>query len=151
MEDNASKHLIEVFYSKRIVLGVAAIQTRITADPVVNLTTSGAFRTSQFVAGIRMQIDLCVLQVSCDWNLSESQESWITGVVFIGMALGAYTWGSISDRYGRKAGFFMTSLFTGVLGIGSAFVRDYPVLHISQWMHGHLQSTAVQTILEHVQ
>lgn len=60
--------------------------------------------------------------------MSGSEESWITGVVFIGMAFGAYTWGAVSDKYGRKAGFFMTSFVTGLLGVASGFVQDFQVL-----------------------
>lgn len=45
-----------------------------------------------------------LVQLRCRWDLSPAQESWITSAVFIGMMLGSYTWGSISDRYGRKVG-----------------------------------------------
>ncbi|KAI7732303.1 hypothetical protein M8C21_002502 [Ambrosia artemisiifolia] len=40
--------------------------------------------------------------VKSEWNLSSTQESLITTVVFAGMLIGAYSWGFISDNYGRR-------------------------------------------------
>lgn len=40
--------------------------------------------------------------VQTEWNLTSEQESLITTVVFAGMLFGAYTWGVISDRFGRR-------------------------------------------------
>lgn len=36
------------------------------------------------------------------WGLSSEQESLITSVVFAGMLAGAYSWGIVSDNYGRR-------------------------------------------------
>lgn len=36
------------------------------------------------------------------WNLSSQQESLITSIVFAGMLIGAYSWGVVSDIYGRR-------------------------------------------------
>ncbi|GMH36295.1 hypothetical protein BSKO_04163 [Bryopsis sp. KO-2023] len=74
--------------------------------------------------------------VACEWNLTASEESWITGVVFVGMACGAYTWGSVSDTFGRKAGFLVTSVFTGMLGIASAFAPNYTSLLVIRGLVG---------------
>ncbi|WRX34069.1 hypothetical protein QQP08_026556 [Theobroma cacao] len=40
--------------------------------------------------------------VKSEWGLSPSQESLLTTVVFAGMLIGAYSWGLISDNYGRR-------------------------------------------------
>ncbi|KAG1364169.1 organic cation/carnitine transporter 7 [Cocos nucifera] len=40
--------------------------------------------------------------VQSEWKLSSHQESLITSVVFGGMLLGAYSWGVVSDNYGRR-------------------------------------------------
>ncbi|MBA0723760.1 hypothetical protein Golax_004316 [Gossypium laxum] len=36
------------------------------------------------------------------WGLTSHQESLITSVVFVGMLVGAYSWGVVSDKYGRR-------------------------------------------------
>ncbi|KAE8699321.1 Organic cation/carnitine transporter 7 [Hibiscus syriacus] len=38
------------------------------------------------------------------WHLSAKQQSLITSVVFIGMLIGAYSWGVVADKYGRRVG-----------------------------------------------
>lgn len=40
--------------------------------------------------------------VQVQWNLSPHEESLITSVVFVGMLIGSYSWGIISDNYGRR-------------------------------------------------
>ena len=40
--------------------------------------------------------------VQAEWELSAQEESLITSVVFVGMLVGAYAWGIVSDNYGRR-------------------------------------------------
>ena len=40
--------------------------------------------------------------VQSAWGLSSHEESLLTSVVFAGMLVGAYSWGSVSDIYGRR-------------------------------------------------
>ncbi|KAH9653492.1 Organic cation/carnitine transporter 7 [Citrus sinensis] len=47
--------------------------------------------------------------VKSKWKLTSSEESLLTTVVFAGMLLGAYSWGIISDNYGRR-GTWMVAL-----------------------------------------
>ncbi|CAI9261935.1 unnamed protein product [Lactuca saligna] len=39
------------------------------------------------------------------WNLSSHEQSMITSVVFAGMLVGAYSWGVVADKHGRRKGF----------------------------------------------
>lgn len=41
-------------------------------------------------------------QLHCDWSLSLPKKALITTVVFVGYLIGASTFGSWSDKYGRK-------------------------------------------------
>ncbi|KAK3016012.1 hypothetical protein RJ639_006736 [Escallonia herrerae] len=40
--------------------------------------------------------------VQAEWGLSSTEQSLISTVVFAGMLVGAYSWGLVSDAYGRK-------------------------------------------------
>lgn len=40
--------------------------------------------------------------VQSEWGLSSQEESLITSVVFAGMLVGAYSWGIVSDKHGRR-------------------------------------------------
>lgn len=39
------------------------------------------------------------------WGLSAHQESFVTSIVFAGMLVGAYSWGVVSDIFGRRLEF----------------------------------------------
>ncbi|KAL0676113.1 hypothetical protein Bca4012_004094 [Brassica carinata] len=59
------------------------------------------------------------------WNLSSREESSITSVVFAGMLVGAYSWGIVADKHGRRKGFIITAVVTFVAGFLSAFAPNY--------------------------
>lgn len=40
--------------------------------------------------------------VQLEWGLSSQEESFITSAVFAGMLVGAYSWGIVSDKHGRR-------------------------------------------------
>ncbi|KAF6155201.1 hypothetical protein GIB67_019727 [Kingdonia uniflora] len=74
--------------------------------------------------------------VQSDWGLSSHQESFITSAVFAGMLVGAYSWGIVSDTYGRRKGFLITALVTFVAGFLSAFSPNYTSLVILRCLVG---------------
>ncbi|XP_021769773.1 organic cation/carnitine transporter 7-like [Chenopodium quinoa] len=74
--------------------------------------------------------------VQTEWNLSSEQESLITTVVFAGMLVGAYSWGLVSDRYGRRKGFLATAMITSIAGLLSAVAPNYITLLICRCFVG---------------
>ena len=42
--------------------------------------------------------------LACEFNLTDSSKAALTAMVFFGMLLGAFAWGIVDDRYGRKKG-----------------------------------------------
>ncbi|XP_073004586.1 organic cation/carnitine transporter 7-like isoform X1 [Typha latifolia] len=70
------------------------------------------------------------------WELSSHQESMITSVVFVGMLLGAYTWGIVSDNYGRRQGFLFTALITSGAGLLSSIAPNYICLIFLRFVVG---------------
>ncbi|XP_011018199.1 PREDICTED: organic cation/carnitine transporter 7-like [Populus euphratica] len=51
--------------------------------------------------------------VKSQWDLSPGQESLLSTVVFAGMLVGAFSWGLVSDYYGRRQAIFL--LFPSIL------------------------------------
>ncbi|KAB1213586.1 Organic cation/carnitine transporter 7 [Morella rubra] len=74
--------------------------------------------------------------VQSAWGLSSNEESLITTVVFAGMLVGAYSWGIVSDKHGRRKGFLITATVTAVAGFLSAFAPNYPSLLILRCLVG---------------
>ncbi|KAF5787669.1 putative major facilitator, sugar transporter, major facilitator superfamily [Helianthus annuus] len=71
-----------------------------------------------------------------EWGLSASQESLISTVAFGGMLVGAYSWGRVSDAYGRKKGFLGASILTTLAGFSCAFAPNYISLLILRCLVG---------------
>ncbi|XP_023529009.1 organic cation/carnitine transporter 7-like isoform X1 [Cucurbita pepo subsp. pepo] len=74
--------------------------------------------------------------VQSAWSLSPREESLITSVVFAGMLVGAYSWGIVSDIYGRRKGFFITATITSIAGFLSVFAPNYISLLILRCLVG---------------
>jgi putative MFS transporter len=55
-----------------------------------------------------------------EWALSAGQAAWIGTANLIGMALGAFIWGTIADRIGRKKAFAATLLVFSVFTLAGA-------------------------------
>jgi len=71
-----------------------------------------------------------------EWGLSANQESMISTVAFAGMLVGAYSWGLVSDAYGRKKGFLGAAILTCIVGVLSAFAPNYISLLILRFFVG---------------
>ncbi|KAL3830092.1 hypothetical protein ACJIZ3_018894 [Penstemon smallii] len=63
--------------------------------------------------------------VKSEWGLSSGQESLITTMVFAGMLIGAYSWGVLSDNYGRRIGLLSVGAVTSIFAILSSFSPNY--------------------------
>lgn len=56
-----------------------------------------------------------------DFDLSPGQAGLVVSSTFLGMFVGAWFWGSISDRIGRRTGFQITIAIFAIFGLASAF------------------------------
>ncbi|KAH9805454.1 Organic cation/carnitine transporter 7 [Citrus sinensis] len=63
--------------------------------------------------------------IKSEWNLSPAQETLLTSVVFAGLLVGSYSWGFISDNYGRRKGLLGIAMLASVAGLLSAFSLNY--------------------------
>ncbi len=63
--------------------------------------------------------------LSRHWDLSVSEAAWIGTSNLIGMALGAFVWGTIADTIGRKKAFTATLLIFSIFTVLGAFSPDF--------------------------
>ena len=62
------------------------------------------------------------------WHLSNAQASWILSIWFVGLMIGAYAFGFLADRFGRRRLFLLTLLIYGVFTLLTAFAWNYESL-----------------------
>lgn len=61
-----------------------------------------------------------------DLNPSSVQKGALDAVIFLGMMVGGYFWGSWSDVAGRRSCLITSLTFNGAFGLASAFSPNYP-------------------------
>jgi len=71
-----------------------------------------------------------------EWSLSGGEASLVASSIFIGMLLGAWFWGSVSDYVGRRLGFQATVLIDSVFGLLSALSPNFLVLALLRGLTG---------------
>ncbi|KAK1366300.1 Organic cation/carnitine transporter 7-like [Heracleum sosnowskyi] len=86
-----------------------------------------------------MILSLIGESVKSKWNLSSTQESLMTTVVFASMLIGAYSWGLLEYMYSfvlPRTGLLSVVLMTSGAGVLSAFSPNYIVLVILRFLVG---------------
>ncbi|MEW5872061.1 MAG: MFS transporter [Chloroflexota bacterium] len=68
--------------------------------------------------------------ISQEWELSNAQKGLLGTAIFLGMLAGAWGWGWLSDRIGRKTGFISTVAIDSLFGLLSAFSPSFTWLLI---------------------
>ena len=74
--------------------------------------------------------------VAVEWALSSGQTGLLGTAIFLGMLAGAWFWGGLSDRIGRKLGFVATVAIDSIFGLLSAFSPNFITLLILRTLTG---------------
>ena len=67
-----------------------------------------------------MVMSIALHSIKEQWLLSDYEASFIPLVTFAGLLFGAPCWGIISDRRGRRFGYFLSAVMMGLFGVLSA-------------------------------
>ncbi len=70
-------------------------------------------------------ISFALPAIGQEWNLTAAQKGLLGTAIFLGMLAGAWVWGYLSDRIGRKTGFISTVAIDSVFGLLSAFAPSF--------------------------
>ncbi len=63
--------------------------------------------------------------VSAEWGLDRPTAAWLGTANLIGMALGAFMWGTIADKIGRKKAFTWTLLIFSLFTVAGALAPNF--------------------------
>ncbi len=74
--------------------------------------------------------------LSKHWSLEPADAAWIGTANLIGMALGAFAWGTIADTIGRRKAFTATLLIFSLFTVLGAFAPDFLWFCVFRFMAG---------------
>ena len=70
-------------------------------------------------------ISFVVPVAKADLHLDNISKGAVDSIIFVGMMIGGFLWGSLSDTIGRRASLIISLLMNGLAGLGSAFMPSY--------------------------
>lgn len=94
----------------------------------------GLVSTSEEMDVISMSFILPSAQ--CDLNLNTQTKGWLNCIIFIGMMVGAYAWGSIADTLGRKRILIVISFLNALCIVASSFSQSYEIFMLFRFLNG---------------
>ena len=83
-----------------------------------------------------LMIGFLIGPLTAQWNLRPSQAPYIALATFAGMFLGAWLWGLVADRFGRRNVFLWTVLQTALFGTLAAFAPNFTVFLVLRFLTG---------------
>lgn len=98
------------------------------------LAICGLVSTSEEMDVISMSFILPSAQ--CDLELNTQTKGWLNSIIFIGMMVGAYVWGSIADTLGRRKVLIVISFMNAVCIVASSFSQTYMLFMIFRFLNG---------------
>lgn len=69
-------------------------------------------------------------------QITREQAAWLVTALFVGMMLGAWFWGSVADRIGRRNVFVYTILIASIFALASALAPNYETLLLFRLLSG---------------
>lgn len=72
----------------------------------------------------------------CDLDLNTQTKGWLNSIIFIGMMVGAYFWGSVSDAIGRKKVLIVISFMNACCIVASSFSQNFELFMVFRFLNG---------------
>ncbi|CAC5403906.1 SV2 [Mytilus coruscus] len=83
-----------------------------------------------------LSVSFLLPAASCDLDIGSTDKGWLNAIVFIGMLLGGYFWGSLADHQGRRS-ILMWSLTVNGLGVlASSVVQTFWAFLLCRFISG---------------
>jgi len=81
-------------------------------------------------------ISFLLPSAECDLQLSPARKGWLSAILFVGMMIGGYVWGSLGDTLGRRVVLINAMLVNAAAGFISSFSQDYYVFLALRFVSG---------------
>ncbi|KAL5009488.1 hypothetical protein ScPMuIL_011793 [Solemya velum] len=73
---------------------------------------------------------------SCDLHLTSADKGWLNSVIFLGMMVGGYVWGSMADRVGRRSVLLGSLTVNGLFGLASSTAQVFWLFLLLRFFSG---------------
>lgn len=119
--------------------------TKLTLDEAIDGIGLGRFQRKLLgAAGVSWAADamevlligFLIPSIILSLQITREQAALLATALFVGMMLGAWFWGSVADRIGRKNVFVLTILIASVFALASAFAPNYQTLLLFRLLSG---------------
>jgi len=114
-------------------------------NDAINYIEFGVFHIIQIIcAGLALSSDaievlvisLALPQLSHDLNATDAQNAWLSSVIFMGMLVGDYCWGTLADIIGRRSTMIISLGINGLAGLLSALAPNYGIFLTLRFISG---------------
>eukprot|EP00095_Tigriopus_kingsejongensis_P000777 maker-scaffold67_size430214-snap-gene-1.18 protein:Tk00777 transcript:maker-scaffold67_size430214-snap-gene-1.18-mRNA-1 annotation:"hypothetical protein DAPPUDRAFT_304078" len=72
----------------------------------------------------------------CDLQLTSSDKGWLSAILFVGMLIGGYIWGSLGDSFGRKKILIVAMFVNALCGFISSLAQTKAVFFTFRFLSG---------------
>jgi len=73
---------------------------------------------------------------TCDFDLTSEDKGWLSAILFIGMLIGGYCWGSVGDTLGRRKTLIIAMVINAIFGIGSSLCQKKSAFFVMRFFSG---------------
>merc|ERR550519_3156761 len=81
-------------------------------------------------------ISFLLPSAECDLSLTSDRKGWLSAILFVGMMIGGYIWGSLGDSIGRRNILITAMLVNAAAGAVSSLSQTYAVFILLRFISG---------------
>ena len=81
-------------------------------------------------------ISFLLPSAECDLELTPARKGWLSAILFVGMMIGGYVWGSLGDTLGRRTVLINAMVVNTVAGLLSSLSQDFYLLMLLRFLSG---------------
>lgn len=83
-----------------------------------------------------LSVSFMLPSAQCDLKLSSEDKGWLNAIIFVGMMVGGYFWGSMADKFGRRSVLMGSLTVNGLGGLVSSTSQVFWLFLIMRFISG---------------
>ena len=103
---------------------------------ILLLAVNGTALSSDAVEVLSISFVLPIIREKDEFDMADWQSALLSSIIFLGMLIGGYLWGGLSDLSGRRHTVIMSLTLNGIFGLASAFAPNFSVFLLFRFVSG---------------